>query len=67
MKVLFQIRKDVTHNNENSCRSIKMMLRKDIDALRSLCLKKFLFVLDLTKNRRFSETIRFSKKINHFH
>ena len=53
MKVLFQIRLDVAHNYENSCRSIKMMLRNDIDALRSIGFEDFLLALVLRKKSSF--------------
>ena len=29
---MFEIRKNIAHYHENSCRSIRMMLRNDIDA-----------------------------------
>ena len=53
MEVLFQICIDVAHNYENPCRSIKMMFRNDIDALRSLGFESFLLAPVFTKKSSF--------------
>ena len=62
MKVLFQVRIDIAHNYENSCRSIKMMLRNDIDAQRRVGFEYFLLVSVLRKSRHFLNSSDYLRK-----
>ena len=67
MKILLKLRIDVAHNYQNLCRSIKMMLRNDIDALRSNGLQNFLFGPVLRKKCNFSgKKLRLFKKNQEF-
>ena len=58
--------RDLAHNPQNSCRSLKMMVRNDINAQRSLGFEDFLLTKQ-EKNRNFLENLRFLKKMQHFH